>query len=113
MAKNRPHEIDPDDLSDGKDMADLAESIADRGRAVLRHLPSIADGAHALSGAQDQVDELSDIGAVAAAGFAVGVTGGLLLAGAPRPIVLLSMIPVALTLRSALARGVRLDRLMN
>ncbi len=114
MAKNKPHEVDPDDLPDARDVADLAEAITDRGRAVLRHFPTIADGAReALSDAQGQVDELSDMGAVAAAGFALGVTGGLLLAGAPRPIVILSMIPVGLTLRSAMARGVRPGRLVN
>jgi hypothetical protein len=114
MAKNRPHEIEPDDLPDEKDAADLADTVVDRGRAILERFPTVAGGArNALSEAQDQVDELSDMGAVAAAGFALGLTGGLALAGAPRPILFLAMIPVALTLRSAMARGVRPDRLMN
>ena len=114
MAKNRPHGSDPDDMLDGKDAARLAEALVDRGRAALSRLPTVADGAReALSEAQDQVDDLSDMGAVAAAAFALGVTGGLLLAGAPRPIVILSMVPVVLALRSAMVRGVRPERLMN
>jgi hypothetical protein len=56
---------------------------------------------------------LSDMGIVAASGFALGVSSGLLLAGAPRAILILSMIPVALTLRSAFARGMRPARLLN
>ena len=66
-----------------------------------------------LAGAQDQINGLSDMGIVAASGFALGVSSGLLLAGAPRALLILSMIPVALTLRSAFARGMRPARLLN
>jgi hypothetical protein len=38
---------------------------------------------------------------------------GIAGAGAPRAILILSMIPVALTLRSAFARGMRPARLIN
>jgi hypothetical protein len=92
----------------------LADTLVDRGRAVLDQFPAVADSARdALAGAQDQVNGLSDMGIVAASGFALGVSSGLLLAGAPRAILILSMIPVALTLRSAFARGMRPARLIN
>jgi hypothetical protein len=60
-----------------------------------------------------RVNRLSDMGIIAASGFALGVTSGLLLAGAPRVILILSLIPVGLTVRSAFARGMRPARLMN
>ena len=53
------------------------------------------------------------MGVVAAAGFALGVSSGLRLAGASRAIIILSMIPVALTLRSSFERGMRPARLIN
>jgi hypothetical protein len=62
---------------------------------------------------QGQVNGLSDMGIVAASGFALGVSTGLLLAGAPRVMVGLSTILVVLTLGSVLARGVRPKRLVN
>ena len=117
MAKNQTHRTDADDvLDDGPDGADIDSSpiVVDRGRAVLDQFPAVADSARGvLAGAQDQVNGLSDTGIVAASGFALGVSSGLLLAGAPRAILILSMIPVALTLRSAFARGMRPARLIN
>src|SRR5665811_324585 len=112
MAKNQTHKIDADDvLDDGPDRGEigaLADTLVDRGRAVLDQFPAVADGARdVLAGAQEQVNGLSDMGIMAASGFALGVSSGLLLAGAPRAIIILSMIPVALTLRSAFARGMR------
>jgi hypothetical protein len=114
MANNRPDEIEVDDVPDGTDTAAFAETLVDRGRAALDRVPGVADSAReALAVAQGQVNELSDMGVIAAAGFALGVSSGLLLAGAPRVILALSAIPVALTLRSAMARGVRPARLVN
>src|SRR5664280_1481335 len=118
MAKNQTHRVDAkdivDDVPDRADMGTLADTLVDRGRAVLDQFPAVADTARdVLVGAQDQVNGLSDMGIMAASGFALGVSSGLLLAGAPRTILILSMIPVALTLRSAFARGMRPARLIN
>ena len=118
MAKNQTHKIDADDVVDDvpdrADMGAFADTLVDRGRAVLDRFPAVADSARdALAGAQDHVNDLSDMGIIAASGFALGVSSGLLLAGAPRAILILSMIPVALTLRSAFARGMRPARLLN
>src|SRR5664280_3574676 len=95
MAKNQTHRVDAedivDDVPDRADMGALADTFVDRGRAVLDQFPAVADGARdVLAGAQDQVNGLSDMGIVAASGFALGVSSGLLLAGAPRAILILS-----------------------
>jgi len=118
MAKSQTHRTnadnDVDDVPDRADMGALADTLVEGGRAVLDQFPAVADSARdVLAGAQDQVNGLSDMGIVAASGFALGVSSGLLLAGAPRAILILSMIPVALTLRSAFARGMRPARLIN
>ena len=114
MAKNQTHKIDVDDVPDRADMGALADTLVDRGRAVLDQFPAVADSARdVLAGAQDQVNGLSDMGIVAASGFALGVSSGLLLAGAPRVILILSMIPAGFTLWSAFARGVRPAVLIN
>ena len=89
-------------------------TLGERGRTVLDGVAAAADRAgEALSEAQDQVEGLSDVGVVAVAGFAVGVTTGLLLAGAPRLIIAVSLLPVGLTVRSAMSRGMRPARLLN
>jgi hypothetical protein len=118
MAKNQTPKIDldddADDVPDGADSGTFADALVDRGRAVLDRVPAVADsGRDLLADAQNQVNGLSDMGIIAASGFALGVSSGLLLAGAPRVILILSMIPVALTLRSAFARGVRPAVLVN
>lgn len=114
MAKYGSHEIEVEDGLDEADVAALADTLVERGRAVLERVPAVADSAReALADAQDQVNGLSDMGVIAAAGFALGVSSGLLMAGAPRVILALSAIPVALTLRSAMTRGVRPARLVN
>jgi hypothetical protein len=114
MATNRPDEIDVDDVPDGTAMGDVADTLVARGRAVVDRVPAVADSAReALADAQDHVNQLSDMGVVAALGFALGVSSGLVLAGAPRVILALSAVPVALTLRSAMTRGVRPARLVN
>jgi hypothetical protein len=114
MAKNRPDEMEVEDVPDGTATSGVADTLIDRGRAVVDRVPAVADSAReALADAQDRVNELSDMGVVAALGFALGVSSGLLLAGAPRVILALSVVPVALTLRSAMTRGVRPARLVN
>ena len=114
MAKNTLDEIDVDDVPDGTAISDVADALVAGGRAVVDRVPAVADSAReALADAQDQVNQLSDMGVVAALGFALGVSSGLLLAGAPRVILALSAVPVALTLRSAMTRGVRPARLIN
>src|SRR5450759_5262240 len=109
MAKNQTHKIDADDdvddVPDRADMGALADTLVDRGRAVLDQFPAVADSARGvLAGAQDQVNGLSDMVIVAASGFALGVSSGLLLAGAPRAILILSMIPVASRVQMPTAR---------
>ena len=114
MAKNTLDEIDVDDVPDGTSMGEAADALVARGRAVVDRVPAVADSAReALADAQDHVNQLSDMGVVAALGFALGVSSGLVLAGAPRVILALSAVPVALTLRSAMTRGVRPARLVN
>ncbi len=99
-------------------IADAADegfkSLLDRGRSVADHLPdAVGDARSALDAAQGQLDLLSDRGVIAAVGFSAGVTTGLFLAGAPRLILAVSIVPLAVTVRSALTRGVRLSRLVN
>lgn len=114
MPKNQPDEIDLAVDSDVPDVGAIADSLVERGRAALDGVPAAADRARqALTGAQGQINGLSDVGVVAAAGFALGVTCGLFLGGAPRLILAISGIPVALTLQSAMSRGLRPVRLTH
>jgi hypothetical protein len=83
------------------------KTLIERGRAAADHLPDAVDAA------QSQLDLLSDKGVIGAVGFSIGVTTGLFLAGAPRPILAVSMVPLAITVRAALTRGVRLSRLVR
>ena len=93
---------------------DGLKAFLDRGRSVADHLPDVVDDARAaLDAAQGQLDLLSDRGVIAAVGFSAGIATGLFLAGAPRFILAVSMIPLAVTVRSALTRGDRLSRLVN
>src|SRR5450756_3066626 len=83
MPKNQTNKIDADDVvddvPDGADVGALADTLVDRGRAVLDRVPAVADSAReVLAGAQDQVNGLSDMGIIAASGFALGVSSGLL-----------------------------------
>ena len=86
---------------------DGIRTLIERGRAAADHLPEAVDAA------QSQLDLLSDKGVIGAVGFSIGVTTGLFLAGAPRPILAVSMVPLAITVRAALTRGVRLSRLVR
>ncbi len=107
-------DMDTDAELDGKGIIDVAEAIVARGRAVAERVPAVAGGARgALAEAQGQVNQLSDAGLIGAVGFTVGLTSGLFVAGAPRILLALSAVPVAITVRAAIARGVGPDRLMN
>ena len=114
MAKSPVREKVAGEAPSAADAAAFADALVERSRAVLDHVPDVADGAReAFAAAQEQVNGLSDLGVVAASGFALGVSTGLLLSGAPRVVVVLSTVLVVLTFRSALARGVRPGRLLN
>ena len=91
----------------GDAVDDGIKTLIERSRAAADHLPEAVDAA------QSQLDLLSDKGVVGAVGFSLGVTTGLFLAGAPRPILAISIVPLAITVRAALTRGVRLSRLMR
>jgi hypothetical protein len=111
MAKNG---TSADVSESSSDIDEGMRSIIDRGRAVADHLPdAVGEARSALDAAQGQLDLLSDRGVIAAVGFCAGITTGLFLAGAPRAILAVSMLPLGVTVRSALTRGVRLSRLVN
>jgi len=86
---------------------DGIRTLIERGRSAADHLPDAVDAA------QGQLDLLSDKGVIGAVGFSIGVTTGLFLAGAPRPILAISLVPLAITARAAMTRGVRLSRLVR
>ncbi len=113
MARNGTSAIEAGDaIAEAAD--DGVRSLLDRGRSVADHLPVAVDDARsALGAAQDQFDQLSDRGVIAAVGFTAGITTGLFLAGASRLTLAASALPLAFTLRSALTRGVRLSRLVQ
>jgi hypothetical protein len=113
MAKNGSSATDERDaVADAVD--DGFKALLERGRSVADHVPdAIEEARSAVGAAQSQLDLLSDRGVIAAVGFSAGMTSGLLLAGAPRPVLAISLLPLALTVRAALTRGVRLSRLVN
>jgi hypothetical protein len=93
---------------------DAAQSLLERGRAVADQLPGAVDGARDMvEAASSQLDDFSDQGVIAALGLSAGVTIGLFLAGAPRVILGLALIPVAITVRAAMQRGVSPSRLVK
>jgi len=114
MAKNGSsatdeREIVADDAGD-----DGLRSLLERGRGLADHVPdAIGEARSAVEAANGQLDLLSDRGVIAALGFSAGVTSGLIMAGASRPVLAISLLPLALTVRAALARGVRLSKLVN
>lgn len=90
------------------------QSLAERGRSVADQIPGIVEGAGgAIEAASSQMEDLSDQGVIAALGVAAGMAIGLFLSGAPRPILALALVPVAITARAAMKRGVRVSRLLN
>lgn len=98
-----------------KEQFDTAtQSLAERGRSVADQIPSIVEGAGGvIQAASSQLEDLSDNGVIVALGVASGVVVGLFLSGAPRPILALALVPVAITARAAMKRGVRVSRLLN
>lgn len=113
MAKKPASDVTaPEGLLERADQA--SHSLVERGREVMDQAPAIVEGAGAVVGAAAaQVDELSDQGVMAALGLSSGVLLGLFLAGAPRPILSLALLPIAITARAAMQRGVRVSRLLN
>src|SRR5262245_42807353 len=90
------------------------EALATGRRVAAEQVPVMAANARqAFGAAEARVEGLSDVGLAAAAGFALGVSAVLMLTGAPRIVLGLSAIPVALTLRSAANRGMRPSTLRN
>ena len=91
-----------------KDRFDQAtRAVMDGGRAVASQVPSAIDSARdAVGSASAAVDYLSDQGVIAAMALSGGVMLGLFLAGAPRLILALALLPTAITARSAMQRGV-------
>jgi hypothetical protein len=113
MARNGSHGTDEAERID-EQIEDPAGSLLRRGRVVAEQLPSAVSGAWGLmTAAHGQVDDLSDQDVITAVSFSAGVTMGLFLAGAPRLILALALIPTAITARSAILRGVRPARLVN
>ena len=113
MAK-KPHS----DLEAGVPMMEhldqASRAVMDGGRAVASQLPGAVDGARdAVGSASAAVDDLSDQGVIAAMALSAGVLLGLFLAGAPRVILALALLPTAITVRSAMQRGVALGRLVT
>ena len=98
----------PSDLeTDVPKLAQAARTVIDSGRAAANQLPSAFDGARDMVGsASAAIDDFSDLGVVAATAMSAGVTLGLFLAGAPRLILALACLPMIITARSALQRGV-------
>lgn len=112
MAKKLTPEQDPEDAHDTT--GDAPQSLVDRGRAVADQIPGIVGSAgEVIEAASAQMDDLSDQGVIAAVALSAGVTIGLFLAGAPRPILAFALLPLAITVRAAMQRGVRVSRLIN
>lgn len=89
-------------------------AVMDGGRAVASQLPGAVDGARdAVGSATAAIDDLSDQGVIAATALSAGVMLGLFLAGAPRLILALAVLPTAITARSAMQRGVKPARLVK
>ena len=85
-----------------------AQALLDGGRTVAGQLPQAVEGARGvIQAGRDRADRLSDQGVVAAVAFSLGVTLGLALAGAPRVILALALVPAVITVQSASDRGLR------
>jgi hypothetical protein len=113
MPKNGTSGTDQSDRI-GEHVDEAAQSLMERGRAVANQLPEAVDGARGMiEAASSQMDGLSDQGVIAAVALSAGVAIGLFLGGAPRPILVLALLPTAITARSAMQRGVRASRLIS
>ncbi len=113
MVKNGSSAIEERDAL-AEEADDGFKSLLERGRSAVERLPDAVDDARsALDAAEGQLAGLSDRGVIAAVGFSAGISTGLFLAGAPRLILAASIVPVLITVRTALARGVWVSRLVN
>ncbi len=85
----------------------FAQTVVKDGRDLASQLPEVASGARdVLSATQRGLDHLSDGGIVAAMAVSTGFAAGLLVAGAPRLVLALALIPMGIVSRSLLTRGV-------
>ena len=113
MAK-KPHSDLESDVPMREQLDQATRAVMDGGRAVASQLPSAVDGARDAVGlASAAIDDLSDQGVIAAMALSGGVMLGLFLAGAPRLILALAFLPTAITVRSAMQRGVGPARLVT
>ncbi len=84
------------------------QALVARGRSIGERLPGAVDGVCAtMDAASDQLEQLSDASVRSVFGLSGGVTSGLFLAGAPRVILGIALIPVAVIGRAAMQRGAR------
>lgn len=113
MAKTKTFDTgQTDPFSERVDEA--TQSLLERARSVSDQIPGAVDGARGMiEAASGQLDDLSDQGVIAALGLSAGVTIGLFLAGAPRLILALALIPAAIIIRAAMQRGVGPSRLVK
>ncbi len=65
MAKNQTHKVDADDVVDDgparADMGALADTLVDRGRAVLDQFPIVADSARGVLAGEHLTDRSTDV----------------------------------------------------
>ena len=106
MAQKLESDLESDSTMRGQ-FDQATRAVIDGGRAVASQVPGAIDSARdAVSSASAAIDDLSDQGVIAAMALSAGVTVGLFLAGAPRLILALACLPTAITVRSAMQRGV-------
>ena len=79
-------------------------NLADR---LANQLPEAASGGRdVLTLTQRGVDHLSDGGIVAAMALSTGFAAGLIVAGAPRLVLAMAVVPMGLVARSLVSRGI-------
>jgi hypothetical protein len=82
------------------------QALVARGRSIGERLPGAVDGVRgSIDAASGQLEQLSDEGVRSALGISAGVTIGLFLAGAPRVILGVALIPVAIIGHATMQRG--------
>jgi hypothetical protein len=97
----------PQDYRLSERVGDATDTLLGAGRSVADLLPGAVGGARGVFGvASAALDDLSDEALIAALGLSAGMTIGLFLAGAPRAVLALALIPTAFTMRAAMQRGV-------
>ena len=87
-------------------LRDTRHALVARGRSIGDRLPAAVDGVRgSIDAASGQLERLSDEGVRSAFGLSAGVTIGLFIAGAPRVILGIALIPVAIIGRATMQRG--------